>query len=74
MNPELIRIATENKAIVDAFKAQMVAKNKAVANTSPSNKSNGIVWKTMLFAGVVIVGYNVYNHYLNKQKKNDYLN
>lgn len=73
MNPELIRIATENKAIVDALKAQMVAQNAAVTNASSKTKSS-VVWKIMLFAGVVIVGYNVYNHYLNKPKKNDYLN
>lgn len=70
MNPELIRIATENKAIVDALKAQMVAKNAAVENTSSLTKSSGIVWKIMLFAGVVIVGYNAYNSYAKKIKVN----
>ena len=68
MNSELIRIATENKAIVDTLKAQMVAQNVAVANASSKAKSSSVVWKIMIFAGVAIIGYNVYNHYLNKPK------
>ncbi len=71
MNPELIRIATENKAIVDTLKAQLAAKNAAVTNTTSNSKNSGIVWKIIVFVGVAVVGYNVYNYYLNKSKNND---
>lgn len=69
MNPELIRIATENKAILDTLKAQMAAQNAAVANTSSSTKISGIVWKIMLFAGIGIVGYNMILYKLKKEDK-----
>ena len=63
MNPELFKIALENKAIVDAIKLHM-AKQKVTVISTPSNtKSSGIAWKIMLFAGVAVVGYDVYNKY-----------
>lgn len=74
MNPELIRIATENKAIVDALKAQIVAKNAAVTNTSTNTKSSSIVWKIMLFAGVVVVAYNLYNYFNKIDEQKNYIN
>ena len=68
MNPELIKIALENKAILDALMVQNETQQITTA-TAPNKptKSSGF-WKIVFFTGVVILGYNVYSNYNNKKR------
>ena len=68
MNPELIKIALENKAILDALKAQI--ETQQLTTTAEPNKSFNIggLWKIALIAGVATLGYYVYSYHNNKKR------
>jgi len=68
MNPEIIKIAIENKAILDALKAQI--ETQQITTTANPNKAlnSGGLWKILIVTGVVIVGYNVYSYNNNKKR------
>ncbi len=68
MNPELIKIAIENKAILDALKAQI--ETEQITTTARPNKSlnSGGLWKIVIVAGVAILGYKVYSYYNDKKR------
>jgi hypothetical protein len=68
MNPELIKIALENKAILDALKAQI--ETQQITTTAASNKSFTIggLWKIALLAGFATLGYYVYSYHNNKKR------
>lgn len=67
MNPELIKIALENKAILDSLKSQIDIQ-QTTPSTAPNKSLNyGGLWTIAIFAGVVIVGYNVYSYYNDKK-------
>lgn len=68
MNPEIIKIAIENKAFLDALKAQIPSQQKTVAATPNKSLKNGGLWKIVFVAGVVIIGYNVYSYYNDKKR------
>ena len=55
MNPELIKIALENKAILDALKAQI--ETQQITTTAEPN-----------IAGVATLGYYVYSYHNNKKR------
>lgn len=64
MNPELIKITLENKAILDAFKAQLeIQKTTATSSIEKSNKFSSI-WKIVLLGGVAIIGYKIIKKYI----------
>ena len=73
MNPEIIKIAIENKAILDALKAQI--ETQQITTTAAPNKSLncGGFWKIALLAGVATLGYYVYSYYDNKKRLTNYL-
>ncbi len=66
MNPEIIKIALENKEIVDKLKSQLLAYNTTAVASVNSTKKNGGIWKLALVAGIGILGYNIYNHFIKK--------
>jgi hypothetical protein len=68
MNPEIIIIAIENKAILDALKAQI--ETQQITTTAAPNKSlnSGVFWKIALLASVATLGYYVYSYYDNKKR------
>jgi hypothetical protein len=68
MNPELIKIALENKAILDAFKSQIEIQQITTVTAPNKSLKSGGLWKIAIFAGVVIVGYNVYSYYNDKKR------
>jgi hypothetical protein len=71
MNPELIRIANENRAIVDSLIAEI--ENKKLMTATAHNKSikSGGLWKIVFVVGIAIIGYNFYSYYNNKKQLDD---
>jgi hypothetical protein len=68
MNPELIKIAIENKAILDAIKAQIETQEITTAIATNKPLKNGGIWQIAFVAGLVIAGYNIYTYYNNKKR------
>jgi hypothetical protein len=68
MNPELIKIALENKAILDALKSQIEIQQITTATAPNKPLKSGGLWKIVFVAGVAILGYNVYSYYNNKKR------
>lgn len=69
MNPELIRIAFENKAILDALKAQIETQQIITRTTAPKKPFKKVALLKIAFvAGVAILGYKVYSYYNNKKR------
>jgi hypothetical protein len=68
MNPEIIKIAIENKAFLDALKLQIP--NQQITTAPPPIKSlnSGGLWKIVFVAGITIIGYTVYSYYNNKKQ------
>jgi hypothetical protein len=68
MNPELIKIALENKAILDAFKSQIEIQQITTVTAPNKSLKSGGLWKIALLAGVATLGYYVYSYYDNKKR------
>jgi hypothetical protein len=70
MNPELFKIALENKAIVDAYKSQLIIQNAAVPLNTNLAKHNNVFLKIILLTGVFLIGYTIYRNNLARAEKN----
>ena len=66
MNPEIIKIAIENKAFLDALKLQIPSQQITTAPEQNKSLNNGGLWKITFFVGIVILSYNVYSYYDDK--------
>lgn len=67
MNPELIKIALENKTILDSLKSQIDIQQITPSTATNKSLNYSVLWTIAFFAGVVIVGYNVYSYYNDKK-------
>lgn len=67
MNQELIRIALENKEIIEAYKSQ-IHKGINIENHKPSNITIGLIYKIILITGIGIIGYAIYYNYKKKMR------
>lgn len=70
MNPEIIKIAIENKAFLDALKSQIPSQQTTVAASPNKPLKSGGIWKIVFVAGAVILGYNIYTYYDKKKRLN----
>jgi hypothetical protein len=68
MNPEIIKIAIENKAFLDALKLEIPSKKITTASECNKSLNSRGLWKITLLVGVVILSYNVYSYYNNKMR------
>lgn len=68
MNPELIKIALENKEILYSLRSQMLVQNTTVINAPGNTKNSGVIWKLLLVGGVAIISYSIYYNYKSTLK------